>query len=71
MKMVHFSPCWRLKEFHIQVYSKIKTWFTRIFLSQFSLLTISFYYSIEGPGVMASKICMDKVATSVALKHVR
>uniref|UniRef100_A0A803L379 ATP-grasp domain-containing protein n=1 Tax=Chenopodium quinoa TaxID=63459 RepID=A0A803L379_CHEQI len=24
---------------------------------------------VQGPGVMASKICMDKVATSLALKH--
>lgn len=24
----------------------------------------------EGPGVMASKTCMDKVATSLALNHV-
>lgn len=26
--------------------------------------------SDEGPGAVASKICMDKVATSLALKHV-
>lgn len=33
-------------------------------------LLFSLLSSIEGPGAMASKICMDKVATSVALKHV-
>lgn len=71
MKTVHFSLCWRLKEFHIQVYSKIKTWFTRIFLVSVLIADHLFYLSIEGPGVTASKICMDKVATSVALKHVR
>jgi len=41
----------------------------------FFLLIFIFFCSllsfVEGPGAMASKICMDKVATSVALKHVR
>lgn len=27
-------------------------------------------FSHEGPGAMASKTCMDKVATSLALEHV-
>lgn len=33
-------------------------------------LLFSLASSVEGPGAMASKICMDKVATSVAIKHV-
>ena len=29
------------------------------------------FNGVQGPGVKASRICMDKVATSLALKHVR
>lgn len=34
------------------------------------MLIFPFHFSIEGPGMIPSKTCMDKVATSLALNHV-
>lgn len=69
-KMVLFSLCWRLKGFLIQVcsFQHLTTAPGVGFLYQISLLF--FIFLNEGPGVMASKTCMDKVATSLALNHV-
>lgn len=69
VKMVHFSRYLRLKAYLIQVpfYSFIleyKIIFKCSYLHFFPFLTL-------GPGFSASKICMDKVATSLAVKHVR
>lgn len=79
-KMVHFNLCWMLKEFLIQVCYNIHFIYRTITIGydgihyctqvQFFFFFFPLLYSVEGPGAMASKICMDKVATSVALKHV-
>ncbi|CAK7336658.1 unnamed protein product [Dovyalis caffra] len=68
VKMVHFSLYWSLKEFFIQVIL-VDTLAPEEFSCLGTRLFIPLLFSTKGPGVAASKTCMDKVATSLALSH--
>lgn len=74
--MVHCKPYWRMKELLTQV--RCNLWYRSTVSLQFStsnVFTCLFYIPSpcfkKGPGVRASRTCMDKIITSQAISHVR